>query len=387
VTPTAHYAHAALSVLLCAAVARTQSQAPAQAPAHAQARGTQDPTQDPPAVDDELARLLGRIGPDDARGSAFARLLGKGEPAALAAAAALAEMDPASDAERFAWHLRLLEALGPDAVPALDSLWATSRATEGEPLRQLMSCILSVAPFLGAGSNAEIQRVQSRMHPRMGDEESEPDQRKRDAETWFRSIQIGTMNNLVLHADIPVDNLIEEARGRWQSHTFRIETAIRLLSHSPLRTEPQTRTAIELLSKRLEEPWSRGPVSTGSLSYPCGPHDRRSLAASLLRLQPEPAIAQAAHLILLREGWPHEQWRALEHLRGVREPSQEYQAELRQLAADPTTEAKLRLETVTSLGILPALDERSVTLLRQLATAQEKALAARANAVLRAIDR
>lgn len=337
------------------------------------------------SIDAEVKQLLARLGADDTRGAAFARLLELGAVAVPALTNAIGAADPAAEPKRFEHLLLLAEELGPGSASTLEVLRSQADLAEGRMQWRILWCIVSVAPFAGAAGSEPLRDAQFRFRNGMKDENADMAARERDAQGWWRALQTGPWRGVALNSEVAPARFLVELESDRSITGRRRELAAVLLSYAPDRSHEETRRGIELLSARLERPCRRTSASSGGVRFDAGPKTHRRFAASLLRLEPERDVALRAHTYLLRHGLRHEQWRALQELRNAQVAVKGYQSALRELAENESTARDLRLECVTTLGMLPELGHGTVLGLRRWAKSEDPQLAVRARAALRSV--
>lgn len=338
----------------------------------------------------ECRRLIAQLGPDDVRAAAFSRLLGMGEVALPALMDAIAGTDVWAERERFADVLVLSAELTGSAETILEALWDRTRLIDGEALQRTLAAIVDLAPFVGADAVHYLYRAQIMASERMNDDGLEAAVRERFAETAVRAMSLrrekGETKGLP-HAGRSARELIDILESGTSFRPYDVEAAAALYARSDGRTPALDALAIKALAARLRTDCLRAQIKLGTTWVWCGPRSHRRIAASLLRLDPEPAIAQRAHVYLLEHGRRHERWRALDELRKVKSEVSGYERALRLAVADATTPPDLRLEAATSLGMLPRLGSSTNAALRQLARSDDRALAEGAQAALQAVAR
>ncbi len=369
------------AILICLTfvlAAHTPALAPAQQPATPDSRKS--------VVQAELQQLVQRVQEGiDARSVAFARLVKKGPEAAVAAAEAVDSAKPKATARL----LQLLEEMGPAATESVDVLHEKAETAEGEVRRLLYHTVVSIAPHMDPGvSSAQISGAQRALHAMMIAEEDE-ELRDAIAESWFRSVQYSVrLNGGVLTASTSVDDL-SLALNKIKSYSFRHELAAVLLGYK----SKEANTAIDALLAKMRKRAHRPSVTTSTggmrIKYPCGPRNNRRIAAALLRLQPKPEIALEAHAYLLQKGLVYEQWQAIHTIRRMHRARRIPAVEkaLVDLSSDPKAEQQLRHEALTTIGMLGAVEEPALEMLRKLASSTSKGLAVRAEAALRQLER
>lgn len=335
-------------------------------------------------TDDRLQELLQQVAGDDPRGRAFGELLEIGAPAAAAIVAAIERDDAPPCSPQLTRYLLVLGELGPTAVEAIEPLRRLAADASGEHQRQLLDCVLDLAPHLGPEATRVVDDTSTPLFSQMyGD--GELALRQRCAETWFRSNDLGNVSGLLLHREVGCEQLLTIAGENLP--TFRGEAAVVVLSYAERSTE-ETAAAIALAAAQLDRPVNRAQVTTSSggnrrIQYLCGLRSHRRFAAALLRMLPPPAEAAKAHVYLLRHGLAHERWRAIDWLRGDSAALPGAEETLRDLAAAPDTEHQLRCEAITTLGMVRPLGKTSHDALQDLTENADKSIAVRARAALR----
>lgn len=338
----------------------------------------------------KVEHLMQRLIGDDPHGRAFSGLLLLGRPAAASATKVVVRDAAKAPARQFLQCLTLLVELGPDGIESLDALFTASADAKGETKRQILDCILSIAPHTQGDADHWVNKLRTQLGPLMSNE-SDATLQQLAAEISFRSVQLGTMGGPSLHAGLAPEQLLR-ATTRFANigyNGYRREMAAVLLAYSTARTPAETADAVQILKKQLLKKSylgaSKSNIDGKTFWFMSGPRNYRRFADALLRLQPEPAVAMRAHAYLLEHGLVHEQSRAIEKLRIDSTALQAIETTLAKLAAQPDTNRALRYEVITTIGMLSKPTKPSIECLQALAESEDKALAVRVKAVLRSL--